>query len=204
MSEIKYVDSVALAEFWRLAKNEITKMAKQQIVDLVYPVGSIYMSFENKDPSIIFPNTVWSPIEGRFLIAANDKYLSGDYGGQEKLTEDQLPRISGTLGSGVGTAKPAENKLGEYGVFRSASGHFKFVDGMVAKYTYDRKDASTIGDPQPYQQVTYSFGKNVSEQLPALPPYVAVYMWRRIENGSDPVETFTLDQPLLDSNDILV
>lgn len=180
MSEVKYVDSKALNEFLRLLRQEIgltNTMLKSQIIDSIYPIGSIYMSFSQTNPADLFGGK-WQQIKGQFLLAADETHQVNNTG-DGKLKEEQLPQISGTIGAGVGVAKPSGGELGDYGIFRNASGHFSFVDGTAAKYTYDRSDKSTIGNPQPYQQVCYSFGKTKSEQLPVYPPYVSVYMWKR-------------------------
>lgn len=46
------------------------------VFDLVYPVGSIYMSINSTDPATLFGGT-WERITGRFLLAATDNGSSG-------------------------------------------------------------------------------------------------------------------------------
>lgn len=188
MSEIKYVDSVALGTFL----TEIRKEFKQQIINMVYPVGSIYMSFEAKNPKEIFGGE-WEPIQGKFLLSASDSHPVLETGGYEKLQQKHIPYFEGTFGSG--------NKNNTYGVFRNASGVFSLQN--QTQYVYDAADATALTTNPPHRNVKFQIGATEQNQLLSLPPYIAVYMWRRIEDGSDPVETFTLDQSLLDSNDIL-
>ena len=51
----------------------------------IYPIGSIYMSVNNLDPSQIFGGT-WQPIKDRFLLASGDTYDLGDTGGVASYT----------------------------------------------------------------------------------------------------------------------
>ena len=53
-------------------------ISKTDIVDLIYPVGSIYMSIESTSPAELFGGT-WEQLEDRFLLGAGSEYsrLSG-------------------------------------------------------------------------------------------------------------------------------
>lgn len=57
-----------------------------------YPVGAVYISFADTDPSELFGGT-WEPIEGRFLLAASSDYEVGSTGGEatHKLTVAEMP-----------------------------------------------------------------------------------------------------------------
>ena len=45
-----------------------TLKISQELLNIIYPVGSVYMSTNSTDPSILFGGT-WNKIEGRFLWA---------------------------------------------------------------------------------------------------------------------------------------
>lgn len=47
------------------------------IIDIVYPVGSIYMSVNATDPSKLFSGTAWEKLEGRFLLGSSSTYANG-------------------------------------------------------------------------------------------------------------------------------
>ena len=60
-----------------------------------FPIGYIYLSTSNVNPSTYFGGT-WERIQGRFLLCANDSvaaYNAGKTGGSENvtLTTDQIP-----------------------------------------------------------------------------------------------------------------
>lgn len=93
--------------------------ANSDIVNIVYPVGSIYMSVSSTSPATLFGGT-WAALEGRFLIGANSTYTAGSTGGaasvsytpagsnsggsvsSHTLTSDQIPSHNHTFtGSAV-------------------------------------------------------------------------------------------------------
>lgn len=55
------------------------------IVNIVYPVGSIYMSVSSTSPATLFGGT-WAALEGRFLIGANSTYTAGSTGGAASVS----------------------------------------------------------------------------------------------------------------------
>lgn len=65
------------------------------IVDFVYPVGSIYLSYSHVSPATLFGGT-WMRIENAFLWATTASGTIGQTGGEEThtLTVDELPAHS--------------------------------------------------------------------------------------------------------------
>ena len=62
------------------------------LLNIMYPVGSIYMSVNNTNPSTLFGGT-WSQIKDRFLLACGDTYSNGSTGGEatHTLTVNEMP-----------------------------------------------------------------------------------------------------------------
>ena len=56
------------------------KINKQDIFDLMFPVGSIYINVNNTNPSTFFGGT-WVQIKDSFLLSAGNTYTGGDTGG---------------------------------------------------------------------------------------------------------------------------
>ena len=100
----------------------ILKLSNSDIklsADLIYPVGSIYMSVNSTNPSTLFGGT-WEQIKDKFLLSCGDTYSNGSTGGEatHTLTVDEMPSHThnnymgwgdGTLGSGyarVDTSSP--------------------------------------------------------------------------------------------------
>lgn len=62
------------------------------LLNLIYPIGSIYMSVNDVNPSTLFGGT-WIKIEGRFLLASSSSYALGTTGGvsSTSLKSTNLP-----------------------------------------------------------------------------------------------------------------
>ena len=62
------------------------------LMDVVYPVGSIYLSASSTSPSSTIGGT-WTQIKGAVLAAygANSFASSGNYGGSLKISVSQMP-----------------------------------------------------------------------------------------------------------------
>lgn len=58
---------------------------QQAIIDLVYPVGAIYISTSNVSPTTLFGGT-WQQIQDTFLLAAGTTYSAGNTGGSATHT----------------------------------------------------------------------------------------------------------------------
>lgn len=74
---------------------ELGTSAKSSLVDLIYPVGSIYMSANNVSPTALFGGT-WEKIEGRFLLGTSSTYTLGAKDGEatHTLTAAEMPTHS--------------------------------------------------------------------------------------------------------------
>ena len=55
------------------------------LLNLFYPVGSIYWSSKNTNPSTLFGGT-WTQIKDKFILAAGDSYSNGATGGAATVT----------------------------------------------------------------------------------------------------------------------
>ena len=68
------------------------KTFAQLMVDIIYPVGSIYMSVGTVSPATLFGGT-WVPIQGRFLLASSSTYPLGTTSGAatHQLAFNEMP-----------------------------------------------------------------------------------------------------------------
>lgn len=79
---------------------EMSSDLKKLIIDLIYPVGSIYISETNDNPNKIFGRGVWERINGAYLFSraeANSNNIPTtlkNWGGDYKITQDHLPAHS--------------------------------------------------------------------------------------------------------------
>ena len=73
----------------------------QALGNILYPVGSIYISTENADPTTLFGGT-WERIYDTFLLAGGNDYPAGSSGGQASfiITPDEIPLKAHSHGAG--------------------------------------------------------------------------------------------------------
>ena len=123
-----------------------------------WPVGSIYMSMVATNPGTLFGGT-WERIaNGRMLIGADSaSYPAGSTGGEKthKLTISEMPSHSHPMAEVVGWPLTT-NPETEWSVAYTST----------PSYPYTKWSTST-----------HSRGDNIPHNN--LPPYIAVYMWRR-------------------------
>ena len=126
-------------------------IAKSELLDLIYPIGSVYINVQNVSPED-FLGGVWEQIQGKFLLAMqNGHYTAGETGGEEThtLTIDEIPSHNHMVpGSTDETQYPAGHGL-------TYSDHTKVWMGTME-----------TGGTQPHNN---------------MPPYLVVYMWQRTE-----------------------
>jgi hypothetical protein len=118
--------------------------------NLIYPVGSIYMSTVNVNPATLFGGT-WEQLEDRFLLGAGTTYTAGDTGGESEhtLTVDEMPSHThqGDFTTTTSSATDGYNMSGGY------------------KKTRTMLNALATGGGQAHNN---------------MPPYIVVYMWKRL------------------------
>lgn len=140
------------------------------LLERIYPVGSIYISTNNVNPSQIFNFGEWEQIKDTFLLAAGDTYTTGSTGGEanHKLTYAELPKTEGDIamhGMTTGT-----QVAGVSGCFTPAV--------KVNNRYLGRQDLTTAGASSIYK-IHYSNGGK-DEAHNNMPPYLAVCIWKRI------------------------
>jgi hypothetical protein len=135
------------------------KLNKASIIDIIYPVGSIYMSVNNVSPQSFLGGT-WQAIEDRFLLAAGSTYTAGSTGGEatHKLVANELPKIQGTLPH----VSHGEHKL--TGVFSLDYGGASNYEGAYSSTSNNARYLMSFGNDQAHNN---------------MPPYLTVYMWKR-------------------------
>lgn len=86
------------------------------IFELIYPVGSIYMSTNNVNPKNLFGGT-WEEIQGKFLLARDGSHEAGTTGGAEyvTLTTEQIPAHSHMGGEHTHTGPSHTHTINSHG-----------------------------------------------------------------------------------------
>lgn len=136
-----------------LAVNSI-KLNNKDIFALLYPVGSIYISVNNANPSTLFGGA-WEQIQDTFLLAAGATYTAGSTGGEatHTLTIDEIPAHRHKISY--------PNNGGEYG---DAAIGYPSNSGVKKTWAAEMCKTESIGGGAAHNN---------------MPPYLAVYMWKR-------------------------
>lgn len=123
-----------------------------KLFDLVYPVGSVYMSTNSTSPETLFGGS-WTKIQGRFLWATvNTPMVTGGSKTTDEhvLTIAEIPPHTHTYQAHYGYNRPARSSL----------------SWMLNDTDYNDYSTSSTGGGQGHSH-TY------------MPPYFEVYMWYR-------------------------
>lgn len=134
-------------------------MAYINLLEIIHPVGSMWISSINTSPAEIVGGS-WTRIEdARFLMAANGTRYAGEAGGANDitLTVNQMPSHNHTTSKWV---------LYDTGVLTSSNGRF-----TPAQNPYDTSFIYNNGI-----QVSNTGGGQSHSNIPA---YYTMYMWVR-------------------------
>lgn len=145
----KYLQNSSDIEIIESGDNLQFEIIKSQLLNSIYPIGSIYMSATNTNPGSTLGGT-WERIQDKFLLASGSLYSAGSTGGEatHKLTVDEMPSHNHNAYLSGGSLASAAGRL----LFETAAGQ-EFYNSIK----------STGGD-KPHNN---------------MPPYLAVYVWKR-------------------------
>jgi hypothetical protein len=129
----------------------------KSVIDMVYPVGAIYMSVNSTNPGNLFGGK-WEQIKDRFLLAAGDTHAAGSTGGEEQhtLAFKEIP------GQVVINRSPTK-KISLQGVKRN------YISIGTDEWAF-----ASNADFESTEGVKITNGPHNN-----MPPYLTVYMWKR-------------------------
>lgn len=147
------------------------KINDKNIFDMIYPVGSIYISVNNVNPSVLFGGT-WEQIQDRFLLGAGSTYSAGSTGGEANhtLTQSEIPSyLIGDLPEIV----PVDHRnWANGGIVESNLGKTSPTKPGI------KSNGNNITSGTQYSYKIYSNGGGKPHNN--MPPYLAVYIWKRV------------------------
>lgn len=121
------------------------------LLDYLHPVGSIYQSTDPTSPADLFGGT-WEQVKDRFLLAAGDSHAAGSTGGEEKHVLTAAEMANHTHGY---------DYTGQSDT--TGTGAIKIVSPGGTANAYTGKATSNCN----------------GQAHNNMPPYLAVYTWRR-------------------------
>ena len=132
-------------------QGKVLKDGLDGVLNLVYPVGSIYMSVNSTSPATLFGGT-WVQIKDTFLLSAGDTYTAGNTGGEatHTLTTTEMPSHS-------------------HNAYLKAPFSIQTNGGNEFAALYNSGTSSNA-------YITNTGGGQAHNNMP---PYLVVYMWKR-------------------------
>ena len=135
----------------------VEDVIKSLSLDKIYPIGSIYLSVSSVNPAQLFNFGEWEQIKDVFLLGASNTYSVGSTGGESShtLSVNEIPSHYHTT-HGIGIATTAyEKNLALRSVNLS-----ELHEGDIVMRTNSEGGGGAHNN---------------------MPPYLAVYMWKRIK-----------------------
>ena len=120
------------------------------VFDMVYPVGSVYVSVNSTSPATLFGGK-WVQIKDKFLLSAGDTYKAGATGGEAThvLTVDEMPR------------------------------HNHSIDNLNASGSTTPYMTVQAQEKKGYGGNVQTFFTGGGQAHNNMPPYIVVYIWQR-------------------------
>lgn len=144
-----------------------------KLLDRMYPVNSIYISTNSTSPASLYGGSWERYGTGRVLVSADDSdtdFTAGKTGGKKKLVWDTTDNNS-SAGMWIYTKLSIRSDATIIAENHSESGYLWNANSGIFK-------GSSMQWTNP-SNVTGSVSTFGSLNLPAMNPYVAVYIWRR-------------------------
>lgn len=153
-------------------KIDDTYLKKATVIDVIYPIGSIYMSMSATNPADLFGVGTWKRIsQGRMLLGADDStYKAGATGGEatHTLTAAEMPahKHTGTTSTNGAHSHTTKMNSGKYGggAWMQGGGN----DGTFNTSTDGNHNHTFTSD---------NTGGGAAHNN--MPPYLVCYIWQR-------------------------
>ena len=161
------------------------------IIDIVYPVGSIYMSANSVSPKVLFGGE-WEQLKDAFLLASGDVYEAGSTGGSATvtLTEEQMPSHTHIQNSHNHTQNAHNHTQNQHrhemvgskttgissGTYLRAGAGSEKDSKYTAYTTPTNKEATATNNSATATNQSAGGGQPHDN----MPPYLSIYAWKRI------------------------
>lgn len=189
--------------------SNLTETGKENILSMIYPIGSIYMSINEVNPSILFGFGEWEQIKDTFLLASGDNYSLASIGGEatHSLTVEEMPTHTHSASTNnTGGHAHSRGSMEISGGFRpcvqDTGGSSAWATfGLVSRTDTGKVVSGTWKNADPIPRFDFVASRNWSGSTSTngshahtvtvdntgdsnshnnMPPYLAVNIWKRI------------------------
>ncbi|MCI6060837.1 MAG: DUF859 family phage minor structural protein [Dorea sp.] len=163
-----------------IANNWELEIHGKTIVNLIYPVGSIYLSVNATSPATLFGGS-WTQLKDRFLLGAGSTYTAAATGGSSThtLSASEMPKHAHDTPFFNNMTNNGEMKsdfIGVYGKGQTASQALKDTgQSSTMEMWWINQTNTAEGNEWAYLTSTKGGGSAHNN----MPPYLVVYMWKR-------------------------
>lgn len=179
---------------WFYTKTEVNNLITTggSTVSSIYPIGSIYMSVNSTNPSELFGGT-WERIQDTFLLASGTTYANGSSGGSADAvvvkhnhtqnphnhTQNAHNHTASADGKQSFLTAPTGSSWNEVAGSNISGSGYHYV-ATQDKSNYNVWVAQTANKTATNQaQTATNQESGVDGTGKNMPPYLAVYMWKR-------------------------
>ncbi|EAX99707.1 hypothetical protein TVAG_468780 [Trichomonas vaginalis G3] len=146
---------------------------KTEILQTLYPIGSIYTSMNSTNPETVLGFGTWTQIVDRFLYCANS---SKETGGSKTISGENLPAHSHYIDLSTSQAGWHKHKFWDWSAMTKGKG-YDVKDNV--QFAINCFWGNTQGDGNHTHRVS-GYTQTTGQSKEYMPPYMTVYAWYRI------------------------
>ncbi|EAX72171.1 phage associate minor structural protein, putative [Trichomonas vaginalis G3] len=146
---------------------------KTEILQTLYPIGSIYTSMNSTRPETVLGFGTWTQIVDRFLYCANS---SKETGGSKTISGENLPAHSHYIDLSTSQAGWHKHKFWDWSAMTKGKG-YDVKDNV--QFAINCFWGNTQGDGNHTHHVS-GYTQTTGQSKEYMPPYMTVYAWYRI------------------------
>ncbi|EAX85412.1 hypothetical protein TVAG_156290 [Trichomonas vaginalis G3] len=150
---------------------------KQILPNLIYPVGSIYVSMNSTRPEVVLGFGTWTQIVDRFLYCANS---SKETGGSKTISGENLPAHSHYIDLSTSQAGWHKHRYWDWSAMTKGKG-YDVKDNV--KFAINCYWSNTEGGGNHIHRVS-GYTQTTGQSKDYMPPYMTVYAWYRNAESS--------------------
>ncbi|EAX69133.1 gp1-related protein [Trichomonas vaginalis G3] len=146
---------------------------KQILPNLIYPVGSLYVSMNSTRPEVVLGFGTWTQIVDRFLYCANS---SKETGGSKTISGENLPAHSHYIRLSTSQSGWHKHRYWDWSGMKKGKGYDVKDD---VKFAINCYWSDTQGEGNHIHFVS-GYTQTTGQSKDYMPPYMTVYAWYRI------------------------